>query len=512
MSDKEHSQSETAGKKTANHNPGPDDPKVVEPSNPIPQITFEQMPEMLRDAATRVGWSSLLPVQARAIPYLLAGRDLMVQSRTGSGKTGAFILPILQTIDPKQHDPQTLILVPTRELAQQVAHEAETLGGKKIQSIAVYGGVGYKKQLDAFRDGVQIVIGTPGRILDHLIKRSLNLKKLKVLVFDEADRMLSMGFYPDMKKIHSFLPSKHVDSYMFSATFPLYVIRLADQFLHKPEILSLSHDHVHVLDTEHLYYYVPAMDKDRALIRIIEMENPDSAIIFCNTKVKVHYVNTVLQRFGYDSAETSADLMQNQREKVMTRLRQGKLRFLVATDLAARGIDIPQLSHVFQYEPPEDHEAYIHRAGRTGRAGAPGVAISLIAGMEQLELQRIARRFKIDFLERELPTDKDVQEIVSQRLTALLEARLRAYDSVQIERMARFTPLAKSLAENEEESPLIAMLLDDYYQLTLHGQPTPIAPASDAEKPSSTPSPRPKTRRRSTQRSSHDSNRKPPRR
>ena len=507
MSDKEHAQPEKTDKKSQKQNQSPDKPKVVEPTNPIPQITFEQLPQMLREAATRVGWSSLLPVQARAIPYLLAGRDLMVQSRTGSGKTGAFILPILKTIDPKQHPPQALILVPTRELAQQVAREAETLGGEKIQSIAVYGGVGYQKQLDAFRDGVQIVIGTPGRILDHLIKRSLDLKKLKVLVFDEADRMLSMGFLPDMRKIHSFLPSKHVNSYMFSATFPHYVIQLANQFLHQPEILSLSHDHVHVLDTEHLYYYVQAMDKDRALIRIIEMENPESAIIFCNTKVKVHYVNTVLQRFGYDSAETSADLMQNQREKVMTRLREGKLRFLVATDLAARGIDIPQLSHVFQYEPPDDHEAYIHRAGRTGRAGAFGVAISLIAGMEQLELKRIAKRFKIDMVERDVPTDEDVQKIVSQRLTALLEARLRAYDSVQVERMARFTPLARELVENEDESALIAMLLDDYYQLTLHGQPTPTAPTPDAEKPS----PQPQQRSRPG-RSRSDSSRRPQRR
>ncbi len=506
MSDKEQAQPEPVDNKSENQNQSPDEPKVVEPTNPIPQITFEQLPEMLRDAATRVGWSSLLPVQARAIPYLLAGRDLMVQSRTGSGKTGAFILPILETIDPNQHAPQALILVPTRELAQQVAREAETLGGKKIQSIAVYGGVGYQKQLDAFRDGVQIVIGTPGRILDHLIKRSLDLRKLKVLVFDEADRMLSMGFLPDMRKIHSFLPAKHVNSYMFSATFPHYVIQLANQFLHKPEILSLSHDHVHVLDTEHLYYYVQAMDKDRALIRIIEMENPDSAIIFCNTKVKVHYVNTVLQRFGYDSAETSADLMQNQREKVMTRLREGKLRFLVATDLAARGIDIPQLSHVFQYEPPDDHEAYIHRAGRTGRAGALGVAISLIAGMEQLELKRIAKRFKIDMVERTVPTDEDVQEIVSQRLTALLEARLRSYDSVQVERMARFTPLARSLAGNEDESALIAMLLDDYYQLTLHGQPTPIAPVTE------TPSSQPPRQRPETRRSQRHSSGKPRRR
>ena len=203
-------------------------------------------------------------------------------------------------------------------------------------------------------------------------------------------------------------------------------------------------------------------------MRIIEIENPVSAIIFCNTKVRVNYVNVVLQRFGYDADELSADLSQSAREQVLGRVRQGTLRFLVATDVAARGLDIPSLSHVIQYEPPEELEAYIHRAGRTGRAGAAGVAISLVNKSERFALERIAKEFEISMTELPVPTDADVAAVVAERVTALLEARLRARDKLQTERSLRFESLARSLAENEDESAIITMLLDDYYQQTLH--------------------------------------------
>ena len=450
------------------------DDHLVEPSNALPEVTIEELSERVRGAATRAGWTKLMPVQAKAIPYILAGRDLMIQSRTGSGKTGAYILPILERIDQSRSMCQVLVLVPTRELARQVAQEAETLsGGTKIRTVAVYGGVGYGPQMKAFRTGAHLVVGTPGRVLDHLLKRSLSLKHLKILVLDEADRMLSMGFYPDMKEVQHYLPSRRINGYMFSATFPPHVIRLAAEFLQSPEFLSLSRDRVHVAETEHVYYVVPAMKKDRCLVRIIEIENPTSALIFCNTKAEVHYVTVVLQRFGYDADELSSDLPQGAREKIMTRVRKGTLRFLVATDVAARGIDLPDLSHVFLYEPPENPEVYIHRAGRTGRAGAGGVAISLVSDLEQMELTRIAKRYGIDMQERPLPTEADVEAIVSQRVTALLEARLRSRDTLQTERMQRFVPLGQSLAQGEDESAIIAMLLDDYYQQTLHAPPTP---------------------------------------
>jgi ATP-dependent RNA helicase DeaD len=455
--------------------------RIVEPENALPPTALEELPERMRTAAVRVGWTQLMPVQARAIPYVLARRDLMIQSRTGSGKTGAFVLPILERIERQRAICQALVLVPTRELAKQVAREAEILAGDEgVRTVAVYGGVSYGPQIEAFRGGAHVVIGTPGRILDHLLKRSLSLDGLQILVFDEADRMFSMGFYPDMKEVQRYLPARRINGYMFSATLPPAVLKMASEFLHKPEFLSLSRDRVHVAETAHVSYTVPAMDKDRALVRIIEVENPTSAIIFCNTKPKVHFVNVVLQRFGYDADELSADLAQEAREKVMARVRRGQLRFLVATDVAARGIDIPDLSHVILYETPEDPEGYIHRAGRTGRAGAAGVAISLVAGVERLDLQRIAQRFGIELEERPLPSDADVETIVAERVTALLEARLRERlrDQLHAERMKRFVPLGRALAESEDESAVIAMLLDDYYQQTLHA-PLPQPPGEE---------------------------------
>jgi ATP-dependent RNA helicase DeaD len=440
-----------------------------------------------------------MPVQSRAIPYLLDGDHVMVQARTGSGKTGAYLLPMLQLLDPKRNHCQALILAPTRELARQVQHEAETICSPiGLRAEAVYGGVGYKAQIDALKQGVHIVVGTPGRVLDHLLRRTFTLDQLRMLVYDEADRMFSMGFYPDMVQLQTYLPEHEINTCMFSATFPEHIIRTAHQFMHEPELVSLSTDHVHVTETEHVFYVVPGVNKDRVLVKLIELENPASAIIFCNTKQNVHYVNVVLQRFGYDADELSADLPQDARERVLERVRKGTLRFLVATDVAARGLDIPNLSHIFQYEPPEEQEAYIHRAGRTGRAGTSGVAITLVSGIERLYLSRIAKQYSIAMEDRPLPTDEDVEAIVSERLTALLEARLRARDRLQAERSLRFTPLARSLIESEDESAVIAMLLDDYYQQMLHAPvapPASISPAGPSKKPASPGRPRRRRRR-----------------
>jgi ATP-dependent RNA helicase DeaD len=445
--------------------------------NPLPDITFEQLPVHLREAAARAGWQDLMPVQARAIPYLLAQRNMMIQARTGSGKTGAFLLPMLERLDPNSPNCQALILVPTRELARQVWQEAEKLcGDKGLRTVAVYGGVGYQPQINALKQGAHIVVGTPGRVLDHLLKRTFTLERLRMLIFDEADRMLSMGFYPDMREVQRYLPGRPVHTCMFSATFPEMVLRSAREFIQSPEFVSLSSDHVHVTDTEHIFYIVDGMDKDRSLVRLIEVEQPASAIIFCNTKDRVHYVSTVLQRFGYDADELSADLSQQAREKVLERVRRGTLRFLVATDIAARGLDIPSLSHVIQYEPPEEAEAYIHRAGRTGRAGATGIAISLVNKGEKFRLMQIASQYDIPLEEHPIPGDADVQAVVTERVTALLEARLRARDKLQTERSQRFAPLVRSLLENDEELDIITMLVDEYYQKTLHA---PVLGAAD---------------------------------
>ena len=451
------------------------------PRNPLAKVTLEQLPVNLQEAAARAGWNSLVAVQARAIPYLLAGRNMMIQARTGSGKTGVFLLPMLAHLDPAKAACQALILVPTRELARQVWQETEKICSQTgLRTVAVYGGVGYGVQTSALKAGAHIVVGTPGRVLDHLLKRTFSLEQLKMLVYDEADRMLSMGFYPDMLEAQRYLPKRPVHTCMFSATFPDSVMRTAQEFIREGEFLSLSTDHIHVTDTEHVYYLVHGMDKDRSLVRLIEIENPASVIIFCNTKARVHYVSVVLQRFGYDADELSADLSQAERDRVLDRVRAGTLRFLVATDVAARGLDIPNLSHVIQYEPPEETEAYIHRAGRTGRAGASGVAISLVNRAEKYDLDKIAKEFKIEFEERTIPSDADVEAVVAERTTALLEARLRQRDKLQTERSLRFTPLARNLADNEEELPIITMLLDDYYQQTLHA---PVVQPSGAPVP-----------------------------
>jgi ATP-dependent RNA helicase DeaD len=444
---------------------------LIEPEASLPEMTFEELPEDLRQAMARAGWSSLMPVQAKSLPYLLSGQDLMVQSRTGSGKTGAFIMPIMRLLDPAKAQTQAMVLCPTRELARQVAAEAETLfAGTGLTSVTLYGGVAYGPQNDALRAGAHLVVGTPGRILDHLLRRNFTLDNLRVLVFDEADRMLSIGFYPDMKEIKRYLPKRRVSTFLFSATYPPYVLRLAEEFMDQPNFLSLSAKQVHVSDILHLYHETPGMDKDRCLVRILEIENPTSAIIFSNTKANVHYVAEVLKGFGYDAEELSADLTQAKREQVLARLRAGSLRFLVATDVAARGIDIPELSHVIQYEPPEDPESYVHRAGRTGRAGASGTAVTLVNIMEELAIKRIGARFGIDLVKRPAPTDEDVAAVVAERLTALLEAEVRKMPPLKKVRMQRFLPLAQELAASGDAS-ILAMLLDERYQGLLHAVP-----------------------------------------
>lgn len=461
---------------------------AAKPDDTTVAWTIDQLPNKLRQAVRGIGWEALTPVQARAIPIMLEKRDLIVQSHTGSGKTGAFVLPMLELLEPDRALCQALVLTPTRELAVQVCREAERLAaGSGLRAVPVYGGVGYGPQMDALKKGAHIVVGTPGRVLDHLMRRSLVLNDLKFMVFDEADRMMSMGFYPDMLRVKSHLSGRQ-STYMFSATFPPEVRRLAERFMRNPETLSLSHENVHVTDTEHVYYVVPPMDKDRSLVRVIEVENPSSAIVFCNTKQQVHYVATVLQRFGYDADELTSDLPQKARERVLDRARRGALRLLVATDVAARGIDIADLSHVFLYDVPEDPESYIHRAGRTGRAGAAGVAISLVTGVEEMGLRRISKRYNIGMEKRTTPTDEEVQPVVAERAIAQLEAKLRDRDKLKRERMGRFLPLAKSLGESDDELALIAMLLDDYYQDAQNAKTVPAIQAEDSSDDSDAPS------------------------
>lgn len=449
--------------------PAMEEPAIILPKNSLPPLTLNELSPEIQKACKQAGWDSLTPVQSMAIPYLLAGRDIMVQSRTGSGKTGCYLLPLLQALSPDIKKSQALVLAPTRELALQVEREAQTLfSGSGLSACAVYGGVGYREQLQAIRNGVQLIIGTPGRVIDLLLKKALNFSDLRVLIFDEADRMLSFGFYPDITEIARHLPEKR-QTELFSATYPPFVMRLAEEFMHNPEMISLSKDELHVPEVDHIFTQVKHMDKDKALIRLLETENPSSAIIFCNTKANVHYLTSVLQNFGFSADELTSDSPQKKREAVLAKLRKGTVKYLVATDVAARGIDIPNLSHVFLYEPPNDHESYIHRAGRTGRAGAAGTVISLVDVMERTELQRIARHYKIKLREIGLPSDDDISKTLCERMNTILQGRLRSLTAVERARLERYMPLAREIAamtgdEDNKNIDLIALLLEDSHQ------------------------------------------------
>lgn len=438
---------------------------LVEPKEQLAPFAIDDLPETIREAAGEMGWTQLMPVQERAIPYMVKGRDMIVQSRTGSGKTGAFLIPMLMRIDASAKHAQALILCPTRELARQVHGELQLLGkGMKVKSALVYGGVGYQEQLDALKGGAQVIVGTPGRVLDHINRGSMKLDRLAILTFDEADEMLSMGFYPDMKRIRRHIPEERT-TWMFSATMPFRVQRLAEEFMKEPGFLSLSAGQETISTMEHRAYEAPTMQKDQILMRLIEMEQPDSAIIFCNMKRDVEYVAQVLKTRNYNAEMISGDLRQNQREKVMQGIREGRYRFLVATDVAARGIDISDLSHVFLYDLPKDPELYVHRAGRTARAGNTGVAISLVGDMsERTTLNKIARTYKIGFVELDVPTDEQVVDRIGERLVIWLENRHRDLEEVEHDEVDNILEEFDELIEEEGGREMIAMLLDDVYR------------------------------------------------
>lgn len=444
-----------------------------QPDPPLPESSIDTLPPLLQAAVNRLGWTSLMPVQQKAIPYILAGRDTIVQSKTGSGKTGAFLLPLIEKLDPQVNAPQALILTPTRELARQIfsAFEDATDRRDGLRGVAVYGGVGYGPQIKAFREGAQLVVGTPGRVLDHLERRTLRLENLRVLILDEADEMLSVGFYPAMKQLLRYLPSKR-ESYMFSATMPYKVQVLGEEFLRKPGFLSLGK--VSVDKMEHRYTVVAPMSKNPVLVRYIELEDPESAIIFANTKKRVEYLTGFLQNYGFDAMGLSGDLSQKERDRVMGQIRDGELRFLVATDVAARGIDISDLSHILMYDVPQDPEYYVHRAGRTARAGKQGVVITLATITDEHTLKSISRTFNLALERETAPAQEAVEAHVSERLIELLEARFRVLSEEEKNHARKYLPIISSFMAQGLVEPL-AMLLDRFYHETLHAPERPEA-------------------------------------
>ena len=445
-----------------------------------PEIKIENLTEFLQIALQNAGWTSLSPVQSAALPFAIKGQDVMVQAQTGSGKTGAFILPLIEKIDPIEPECQAIVLVPTRELAVQVVKEAEMLlEGLFINVVPVYGGTKYDKQIKAFKKGAHLVVGTPGRVLDHLASGNLSLDLLTTLIFDEADRMLSMGFYQDILSLKGYLPDHDITVAMFSATFPATVRSLASQFQKDAAFLNLSTDQISADDVTHVAYVVESNEKDKTLVRLLEIEQPQAAIIFCNTRQRVNYVNTVLSRMGFDSDYLTSDLPQHARERVLDRVRAGKLKILVATDVAARGIDIPHLTHSIQFELPDDLEVYIHRAGRTGRAGAKGTAYSIVAGFDEVNMHKLRRDYKVEFEKHDAPTEEDVSAALSGKLTEKLNELKETRDRLAFERATRFVPFVKALGEDEEAARLVAVLLDDY----MAGNLSSDAPAASESAP-----------------------------
>jgi ATP-dependent RNA helicase DeaD len=375
--------------------------------------TFDALPLTadVRRAIDGMGYLQPTPVQIAVFEPAVRGKNLVVQARTGTGKTAAFGLPIIdQLVRKSVARVQALILTPTRELALQVSRELERIAAHRgIRVLPIYGGAPMGQQIEALAEGAQIVSGTPGRVLDHIRRKTLDTSAIRIFVLDEADEMLSMGFAKELHAIAEALP-KERQGLFFSATIPPDIERLATTQLKDPEFITLSSDQVGALEIAHFVYLVgPGVDKRRELVRILEIEDPESAVIFCNTREETERVAEALQNQGYDADWLNSDLEQRERERIMARTREGKLRFLVATDVAARGIDISHLTHVINYDFPEAAESYVHRTGRTGRAGRTGVAISLVTSRDVGKLYLLRLTYKLRPIEKQLPTATELK-------------------------------------------------------------------------------------------------------
>jgi ATP-dependent RNA helicase DeaD len=426
--------------------------------------TFDSFSEEIRQGIAALGWSEPMPVQRRVIPVMRAGRDLIVQAVTGSGKTGGFGLPIVERIDPEQHEIQALILAPTRELAGQIEGELSVMSRRSgIRTLAIYGGTAYGPQLDALERGVHIVAGTPGRLLDHLKAGRMTLDHLRTMIFDEADELLSLGFWPDMREIQEFLPAKRLTG-LFSATMPQRVVSLSRVFLTDPEFISFSEGGVRAPEEiEHWHYIVGASEKETALLRILRYEDPDSALIFCNTRDDTRFVSAFLKRNDFDADMIQGEMSQSAREAVMRRIKAGELRVLVATDVAARGIDISDLSHVISYSAPDSPEIYLHRTGRTGRAGKAGTAISLVSGLDIGNFRSLQKVNRMTIPERPLPEQADVDKRIALRLQVQIEHDLRAFPERERKvREEELLPIIDTFASSEAGRRQLSAVLFSY--------------------------------------------------
>ncbi|MCM7104011.1 DEAD/DEAH family ATP-dependent RNA helicase [Enterobacter hormaechei] len=411
------------------------------------------------EALNDLGYEKPSPIQAECIPHLLSGRDVLGMAQTGSGKTAAFSLPLLNNIDPDLRAPQILVLAPTRELAVQVA-EAMTEFSKHMRGVnvvALYGGQRYDVQLRALRQGPQIVVGTPGRLLDHLKRGTLDLSKLSGLVLDEADEMLRMGFIEDVETIMAQIPEGHQTA-LFSATMPEAIRRITRRFMKEPQEVRIQSSVTTRPNISQSYWSVYGMRKNEALVRFLEAEDFDAAIIFVRTKNATLEVAEALERSGYNSAALNGDMNQALREQTLERLKDGRLDILIATDVAARGLDVERISLVVNYDIPMDSESYVHRIGRTGRAGRAGRALLFVENRERRLLRNIERTMKLTIPEAELPNAELLGKRRLEKFAAKVQQQLESSDLDQYRALlSQIQPVAEG--EELDMETLAAALL-----------------------------------------------------
>jgi len=366
----------------------------------------------IQKAITDMGFEEATPIQSNSIPYMLEGKDVIGQAQTGTGKTAAFGIAALERIDPQNKGVQAVILCPTRELAIQVSEELKKLSKyqRGIDILPVYGGQPIDRQIRALKKGVQIIIGTPGRVMDHMERKTLKMDGVKMIVLDEADEMLDMGFREDIETIMKRIP-KERQTILFSATMSRAILDLAKKYLTKPQMIKLENKEMTVPNVEQFYYEVKSQAKPEVLARLIDINDLKLSLVFCNTKRRVDELVDNLKTRGYLADGLHGDLQQRQREIVMSRFRKREIEILVATDVAARGIDVGDIEAVFNYDIPPDDEYYVHRIGRTARAGKAGRAFSFVTGKEVYRIRQIQQFTKSKIIAQKVPSVSDIEEI-----------------------------------------------------------------------------------------------------
>jgi ATP-dependent RNA helicase DeaD len=382
-------------------------------------LTFKDLnlSENIERAVEEMGFEEPTPIQSQSIPYLMEGKDVIGQAQTGTGKTAAFGIPALEMLDVKSKKVQVVVLCPTRELANQVAEEMSKLAKyQNTKMLPIYGGQPIDRQIKALKRGVHIVIGTPGRVMDHIQRKTLKLDGVNMLVLDEADEMLDMGFREDIEFILSRVPSQK-QTVLFSATMPQPIIKLTKKYQQNPQMVKTVHKELTVPQIEQFYFEVKNNAKTEVLCRLIDIYNFKSSLVFCNTKKNVDKQVETLKARGYLVDGLHGDMRQAQRERVMANFRKGEIETLVATDVAARGIDVENIEAVFNYDIPQDEESYVHRIGRTGRAGKEGVAITFASGKDIRKIKNIQKHTKAKITRKNVPSQSDVEDIRAEMLS-----------------------------------------------------------------------------------------------